>query len=156
MDYKNKIVRVIFRKYLAVFIAGVCTSCAAADQAQARLETRDLFIETSAGKIPVTVELAVKPAEKEAGLMFRKTLAAGTGMLFVYDRDQVMTFWMKNTPLPLSIAFIAQDGRITEIRDMEPFSLSHVRSKRSVRYALEAPKGWFDLVGISAGDRLIM
>jgi uncharacterized membrane protein (UPF0127 family) len=86
--------------------------------------------------------------------MYRKRLADGEAMLFVYSQDQVMSFWMKNTAIPLSIAYVASDGRILEIRDMEPFSLSPVRSKRSARYALEAPKGWFDRAAVPVGSRL--
>jgi uncharacterized membrane protein (UPF0127 family) len=63
-----------------------------------------------------------------------------------------MSFWMKNTLIPLSIAFIATDGRIIEIKDMEPLNLSPVQSSRSVRYALEVPQGWFSRAGIGVGD----
>jgi uncharacterized membrane protein (UPF0127 family) len=73
-------------------------------------------------------------------------------MLFIFDRDQVLSFWMKNTLIPLSIAFIASDGRILQIKDMEPLSLSTVNSDRSVRYALEVPRGWFSRAGIAIGD----
>jgi uncharacterized membrane protein (UPF0127 family) len=65
-----------------------------------------------------------------------------------------MSFWMKNTLVPLSIAYIANDGRILEIYDMQPGNLTPVRSSRSARYALEVPQGWFDRVGITPGDRL--
>jgi uncharacterized membrane protein (UPF0127 family) len=84
--------------------------------------------------------------------MYRKKLPDGEGMIFIYDRDQQMSFWMKNTLIPLSIAFIASDGRIIEIRDMQPHDLSAVKSSRSVRYALETPQGWFDRAGVKAGD----
>jgi uncharacterized membrane protein (UPF0127 family) len=156
MSYNRKAAVRTVRACAALLLAGVCASCAESQSPQGHLETRELAVETPSARFELTVELARRPSEKEAGLMFRKVLAAGEGMLFVYDRDQVMTFWMKNTSLPLSIAFIAHDGRITEIRGMEPFSLRHVRSKRSVRYALEVPLGWFDAAGITVGDRLII
>ena len=70
------------------------------------------------------------------------------------DRDEMMSFWMKNTLVPLSIAYIAQDGRILEIHDMQPEDLTPVRSSRSARYALEVPQGWYDRAGIAPGDRL--
>jgi len=73
-------------------------------------------------------------------------------MIFVFERDEQLSFWMKNTVIPLSIAFIASDGRITEIKDMRPLDLSAVKSSRSVRYALEAPQGWFSRAGVKAGD----
>jgi uncharacterized membrane protein (UPF0127 family) len=88
--------------------------------------------------------------------MNRKTLEDGRGMLFIFDRDQIMSFWMKNTLIPLSIAFISKDGRILEIRDMEPLNETPVRSSRSARYALEAPQGWFDRAGIKAGDTVTL
>jgi uncharacterized membrane protein (UPF0127 family) len=75
-------------------------------------------------------------------------------MLFVYDNDQTMSFWMRNTYVPLSIAFIASDGRIIEIRDMYPLDETSVKSGRSVRYALEVPQGWFSRAGVRAGDVL--
>lgn len=84
--------------------------------------------------------------------MGRKTIPDGTGMIFVYASDQHMHFWMKNTPYPLSIAFIDAAGTIREIYDMVPFSLATVSSIRSVRYALEVPAGWFTRTGIAAGD----
>jgi uncharacterized membrane protein (UPF0127 family) len=73
-------------------------------------------------------------------------------MLFVFDRDEVLSFWMKNTSIPLSIAFIAYDGRIVEIKNMYPLDTNSVQSGRSVRYALEAPQGWFSRAGVAIGD----
>jgi uncharacterized membrane protein (UPF0127 family) len=87
--------------------------------------------------------------------MYRKNIPDGTGMLFVFDRDQVLTFWMKNTLVPLSIAYISSDGRIIDILDMESQSLKPVVSSRSVRYALEVPQGYFNRVGIREGDRVL-
>jgi uncharacterized membrane protein (UPF0127 family) len=101
----------------------------------------------------VVAELARSPEEQAAGLMFRKTLADGRGMLFVYEEDRRLSFWMKNTLVPLSIAYLAADGTIREIYDMEPQSLKAVSSIRSVRYALEVPRGWFDRAGLAVGDR---
>ena len=75
-------------------------------------------------------------------------------MLFVFESDQRLTFWMKNTLVPLSIAYIASDGTIREILDMEPQSLASVPSQYSVRYALEVPKGWFARAGVRTGDRV--
>jgi len=118
-----------------------------------RLPTAVLEIEKAGGGIvPVVAELAVSEAERAAGLMHRTELPDGKGMLFVFDRDQRLSFWMKNTVIPLSIAFISSDGRITEIRDMRPLDLTPVVSARSVRYALEVPQGWFSRVGVGTGD----
>jgi uncharacterized membrane protein (UPF0127 family) len=88
--------------------------------------------------------------------MYRKNLSDGEGMLFIFERDDVLSFWMKNTLIPLSIAFIASDGRILEIRNMQPHDLNSIKSSRSVRYALEVPQGWFSRAGVRVGDRLLV
>ena len=108
--------------------------------------------ELSIGGHSIIAEIARTEAQQQQGLMYRKELKDGEGMLFVHERDQMLSFWMKNTFVPLSIAFIAQDGRILEIYDMEPESLASVRSSRSARYALEVPQGWFGRAGIGIGD----
>jgi uncharacterized membrane protein (UPF0127 family) len=121
------------------------------------LETRDITIERSAGEpVVIKAEIARTQAEQQRGLMFRKSLDDGRGMLFVFDREQILSFWMQNTLIPLSIAYIRSDGSILEIKDMIPLDESTVRSSRSVRYALEAPQGWFDRVGVKPGDRLLL
>ncbi len=102
------------------------------------------------------VELARSEEERALGLMYRTVLDEGRGMLFVFEREQILNFWMKNTLLPLSIAFIAGDGRIVDIQDMEPKSLETVRSKLPARFALEVPRGWFLREGISVGDFLVI
>jgi uncharacterized membrane protein (UPF0127 family) len=105
------------------------------------------------GGVEILVELAVSPTEQETGLMHRKAIADGRGMLFVYGEDRRLSFWMKNTLVPLSIAYLGADGVIKEIHDMEPLSLAPVESSRYVRHALEAPRGWFGRVGLRVGDR---
>jgi uncharacterized membrane protein (UPF0127 family) len=104
--------------------------------------------------VAISVELALSDAQREQGLMFRNELADGRGMLFVFEQDQIMSFWMKNTLIPLSIAFISQSGRITEITHMQAQSTQGVYSQEQVRYALEVPQGWFARAGIRVGDRL--
>ena len=102
--------------------------------------------------VKITVEIARTEQERTQGLMYRKKLPDGEGMIFIFERDEQLSFWMKNTLIPLSIAFIASDGRITEIKDMQPLDLNSVKSSRSVRYALETPQGWFTRAGVKAGD----
>jgi hypothetical protein len=97
------------------------------------------------------IEVARTEAERNQGLMNRKSLAPNRGMIFVYDRDTKMSFWMKNTTIPLSIAFISKDGTIREIHDMKPLSEDSVESARSVRYALEVNQGTFERLGIEPG-----
>jgi uncharacterized membrane protein (UPF0127 family) len=106
------------------------------------------------GKASVLAEMARTEAQRERGLMFRASLADGKGMLFVFDRDDRLAFWMKNTKIPLSLAYIASDGTIRQIADLEPLSLASVQAERSVRYALEVPRGWFDRAGVAVGDKV--
>ncbi len=106
-----------------------------------------------AGGNELVVELARSPEEMQTGLMYRKALPDGRGMLFVYESDRRMSFWMKNTYVPLSIAFLGSDGTVREILDMQPLSEAIVESSRYARYALEVPQGWFERAGIAVGDR---
>ena len=108
----------------------------------------------SVGDHTFYVEIAETPDERARGLMHRDSLPDDHGMLFVFDKDQQLSFWMKDTSIPLSIAYIARDGTIREIYDMEPFSLEPVRSTRSVRYALEVNRGAFEEAGVDIGDRV--
>jgi uncharacterized membrane protein (UPF0127 family) len=131
------------------------TSCVNAEnRPQSRLTTRELAINTYNGMIMVSAELAVTDGERAKGMMWRTAMNDGEGMLFVYDRDMQMSFWMKNTLIPLSIAFISSRGDILEIRDMEPQDTRLVKSERYCRYALEAPQGWFARAGIRPGDTI--
>jgi uncharacterized membrane protein (UPF0127 family) len=100
----------------------------------------------------VRAEIAHTQEERNNGLMYRKKLPDGEGMLFVFEADQVLSFWMKNTYIPLSIAFIAHDGKIIDIKDMYPHDTNSVVSSRSARYALETPQGWFSRAGVRTGD----
>lgn len=120
-----------------------------------RLPRLSLVIERSGGEaVTIDAEIAVTEREQSRGYMGRKEIPDGTGMLFANRFDYRMRFWMKDTPHPLSIAFIDSSGVIREIRDMDPLSLRTIVSERSVRHALEVPQGWFSRVGVSAGDRL--
>ena len=100
----------------------------------------------------VRAEVARTPAERERGLMFRRTLGESAGMLFVFPDSDFRHFYMKNTEIPLSIAFIASDGRITQIEDMKPFDLTLTNSREAVPYALEMPLGWFRASGVGVGE----
>ncbi|MCL2763405.1 MAG: DUF192 domain-containing protein [Treponema sp.] len=133
-----------------IFVNAILVSC----ESQ-KLQTAVLVIERAgADAVEITAEIARTEEERNKGLMHRKKLPDGEGMLFVFDRDQQLSFWMKNTIIPLSIAFISSDGRITEIKDMQPLDLNSVQSSRSVRYALEVPQGWFTRAGVKPGDKM--
>ena len=105
--------------------------------------------------IPVWVEVADRPEERRRGLMFREVLPTDEGMLFVFEREEPLSFWMKDTVIPLSIAFISGDGEIVDIQDMEPLDdrTSH-RSARPALYALEMNRGWFERHRVEVGERV--
>jgi uncharacterized membrane protein (UPF0127 family) len=137
----------------ALLFFAAAVGCAAGDgKPQGRLETAELAILRGDGtSAAVLAELARTDEQRSRGLMGRKSLADGEGMLFVFETDRVLSFWMKNTLVPLSIAFVSYDGRVLEIRDMEAHSLRQVQSSRSARYALEVPRGWFSRAGVEPG-----
>lgn len=139
---------------LPFLVLGILYFLLASCTAKTPLQVRVLEIETSRGIATVRTEVARSETEKERGFMGRREIPDGSGMIFVYESDQRMHFWMKDTPHPLSIAFIDSSGAIREIYDMTPFSLETVSSERSVRYALEVPAGWFERAGVAVGDRL--
>lgn len=121
------------------------------------LEQKTLSIlKSDGGTVELVAELAVKPEERNYGFMNRKKIPDGTGMLFVFEKDQILSFWMKNTPHPLSIAYISSDGKIVDIFDMTPYSLASIVSSRSVRYALEVPQGWYKKQNINIGDKVLL
>ena len=107
-----------------------------------------------AGKHLIRAEVASTEAQREQGLMFRRELPKNNGMLFVFDRPARSCMWMKNTALPLSVAFIDANGTILNIENMEPFTLDSHCSKGWIRYALEMNKNWFAKNGIKAGSKI--
>ena len=111
-------------------------------------------IKLSAGMHVLNVEVAQTSQEHSIGLMFRKTMPTNDGMLFIFDRPGQQCFWMKNTLLPLSVAFISDDGSITNIEAMKPETLDSHCSTKEVRYVLEMNDGWFAKRGIKAGMKL--
>jgi len=104
--------------------------------------------------VPMNVEIANTPLKRSLGLMYRNELADSDGMLFVFPENKSRSFWMKDTHIPLSIAYINEDGVIINIEDMEPLSLDGIKSKSPCKYALEVNKGWFNQNNISVGDRI--
>jgi len=137
---------------LALFCALVGQTTNALTPAQAELPKIALTIRD----IRIDAEVADDPDEKTIGLMGRKQLSEGSAMLFVFSRPQPMGFWMKDTLVPLSIAYINGQGIIREIHDMQPLDESSVSSVfRDLVYALEVPQGWFGKNGILAGDKVL-
>lgn len=100
------------------------------------------------------IKLARTSEEQSLGLMHIESLKPDEGMIFIYNEDRKLSFWMKNTLVPLSIAYISKDGTIKEIYHMNPESLTPVKSVHSVRYALELSLGSFERSGVSVGDKI--
>ena len=138
------------KKYLIVtFFCLLFLSCSQ------KLPVKNFSIKKSSGEeVFLKLEVADTFETRQKGFMYRKSIPFGTGMLFVFEKDQILSFWMKNTPTPLSIAYIDSKGKIRDIFHMEPYCLDSIISTVSVRYALEVPQGWFEKKGIKKGDYL--
>ena len=141
----------MFKRICATTFGLLMAGLAPAQQAQPPLPA----IEMQAGIHLIKAEVADSPDSRQLGLMFRKRLGSNEGMLFVFPEASGQCFWMKNTILPLSIAFIADDGRIVNIADMKPLDEASHCSRAPVRFALEMEQGWFDKRGIKAGFKLL-
>ncbi len=111
-------------------------------------------VELSAGMHRIEAQVAQAPHERQIGLMHRRTMAQHEGMLFVFEQPGTQCFWMKNTLLPLTAAFVADDGTIVNLVDMQPLVEDSHCSARPVRYVLEMNQGWFDKKGLKAGSQL--
>lgn len=111
-------------------------------------------ISVTVGSYPLLVEIADSPQERAAGLSNRDSLPDDHGMLFIFDQVDHHVFWMKDTTIPLSIAFIDEHGRIVDIQDMHPLSLNHHRAAVPALCALEVNQGWFSSRNIRTGDTL--
>ncbi len=118
-------------------------------------ESATVTIDASGGqRVEVEVEIADDYAERQRGLMERTELAENAGMLFVFDREQQLSFWMRNTLIPLSIAYIDAEERIIDIQDMQPLDETSHPSAEPAMYALEVNQGFFDEHGVGVGDEV--
>lgn len=111
-------------------------------------------IELHSGQHKIYAELANTEPSRNRGLMFRTKLAKNSGMLFVFDQPQMPCFWMKNTPLPLTIAFIDKNGVIVNLYDMQPYSIDHHCPTKPIVYALEMEQGWFSANNVTVGSKM--
>lgn len=123
-------------------------------QAQDQPQTHLPRVKLASGVHQVDTQVASTPEQRAIGLMFRKSMPQHEGMLFVFDQPATQCFWMKNTLLPLTAAFVADDGRIVNLVDMAPQSLESHCSTLPVRYVLEMNQGWFAKKGLKAGAQL--
>jgi uncharacterized membrane protein (UPF0127 family) len=118
--------------------------------AQARLPVAELTV----GMHVVRAEVAARDQDRQQGLMFREKMGPNEGMLFVFDEPGRVCMWMKNTPLPLSVAFLDDQARIINIEDMAPHTLASHCASRPARYALEMNQNWFRQKNIKAGTAI--
>ncbi|VVE24911.1 signal peptide protein [Pandoraea pneumonica] len=111
-------------------------------------------VQLSAGMFLIKAEVAANEADREQGLMYRTKMAPNAGMLFVFEQRAMNCFWMRNTNLPLSIAFLRDDGTIVNIEDMAPQTDDNHCPKEPIRYALEMNQGWFKTKNLTAGTKI--
>jgi uncharacterized membrane protein (UPF0127 family) len=138
---------------MCIPIMGILLSIGALLSCSSGLEER---IEVVIGGKSFRIEVARTDEQKREGLMNRKSLGQREGMIFVYETDQHLAFWMKNTTIPLTLVFLSKEGQITQIEQLKPLSLKSVVSERAVRYGLELPAGVLEELGVEVGDRVIL
>ena len=139
---------------LAVLLGAAFTLAATHATAQNAPQLTLQRVELSAGMHRIDAQVAQSAQERQTGLMFRQDMPAQEGMLFVFEQPSVQCFWMKNTLLPLTAAFVADDGTIVNLADMKPQTTESHCSAKPVRYVLEMNQGWFGKKGIKAGFKL--
>lgn len=121
---------------------------------EVKFERSSLVVVAGGRDIKFDVDLALNDTQRSRGLMYRKQLGAYEGMLFDFYQEMPVSFWMKNTLIPLSAAFVADDGRIVNIEDMKPQTTDNHCSAEPVRYVLEMNQGWFAKKNIKKGFKL--
>ncbi len=131
-------------------VFGAMAAPVAAQQVPQSLPT----IRIGAGMYNIRAEVAARPDQRQIGLMNRRQMGTNDGMLFIFERADMHCFWMRNTFIPLSIAFLADDGSIVNIVDMKPQDETSHCPAKAVRFALEMNVGWFDRRGLKAGSKL--
>lgn len=145
---------------IAVMALALIAACGGGDDTTASdaptppQKTTLVFTNSAGEEVDLEVEVADEFEEQTLGLMFRHNLAEDAGMIFIFDQDHSTGFIMKDTLIPLSIAFVLADGTILDIQDMEPMSLSQQRPDQTYRHAIEVNQRWFERNGITAGDHV--
>jgi hypothetical protein len=142
------------RSLSAVFTLFALCLSAATVSAQDEPQTTLPRVNLNAGMHRIDTQVAMSPEQRSIGLMFRKEMPQHEGMLFVFEQPSVQCFWMKNTLLPLTAAFVADDGTIVNLVDMKPQTTESHCSTKPVRYVLEMNQGWFAKKNIKAGFKL--
>ncbi|MHB1200244.1 MAG: DUF192 domain-containing protein [Polaromonas sp.] len=141
-------------KHIAIIFLGLAAALGNLSHAQSSPQMDLQRVKLSAGMYLIDAQVAASPQERSIGLMFRKEMPPSEGMLFVFEQAAVQCFWMKNTLLPLTAAFVADDGTIVNLADMKPQTTDSHCSKQPVRYVLEMNQGWFAKKAIKSGFKL--
>jgi uncharacterized membrane protein (UPF0127 family) len=138
-----------------IFVAMLACACSdSGDGGGALLPTAEITVSGGAVSETLIVELATTPAQHQQGLMFRQEMAENRGMLFIFDRDRSGGFWMRNTYLPLDIAYIGADGTVLEIVQGKPLDETILTPRQPYRYVLEVNAGWFERHGLGVGAKI--
>ena len=140
--------------HLATLLLSLALLCSGTSFAQGAPQTDLPRVKLTAGMYLVDAQVAATPEQRSTGLMYRRQMPPAEGMLFVFEQAGQQCFWMKNTLLPLTAAFVADDGTIVNLADMKPQSTDSHCSAKPVRYVLEMNQGWFAQKGIKAGFKL--
>jgi uncharacterized protein len=138
------------RILITFFLSTLALTATAQDTPQTTLPR----IKLQAGMYQIDTQVAQTEAQRQIGLMFRQEMPQHEGMLFVFEQPATQCFWMKNTLLPLTAAFVADDGTIVNLADMKPQTTDSHCSTKPVRFVLEMNQGWFAKKGLKAGSRL--
>ena len=139
-----------FRALCLALSLFLCASAQSQDSPQTNLPR----IKLQAGMYQIDTQVAQTPEQRSIGLMFRTDMPAHEGMLFVFEQPATQCFWMKNTLIPLTAAFVADDGTIVNLADMKPQTTDSHCSTKPVRFVLEMNQGWFTKRGLKAGSKL--
>lgn len=150
--FHNTAMKITHFLLLTGFMTAAGFSQAQATEGQAQMQLPRITLK--AGMYQIDAQVARSPQEREIGLMYRKEMPKHEGMLFVFEQAGQQCFWMRNTRLPLTAAFVADDGTLVNLADMKPMTDDAHCSKKPVRYVLEMNLGWFASKKLKAGDKL--
>ena len=142
-------------RIFVVVIAMIACACSDANEPEPPLlPTAQITVSSGEVSRPLTVELATTPSQRQQGLMYRQSMAEDRGMLFLFEQDINHGFWMKNTYIPLDIAYLAPDGTVLEIVKGEPLNTDPLTPQQPYRHALEVNQGWFEENGLGPGAKV--
>ena len=146
----------MLQRFAALLACSVAISAALLAPAHAQQEPQTNLPRTklSIGLYTIDAQIAQAPVERQVGLMFRKEMPQAEGMIFVFEQPATQCFWMRNTLLPLTAAFVAEDGRIVNLADMKPQTDDSHCSEEPVKYVLEMNQGWFKKKNIKKGAKI--